>query len=200
VQAAGYAGAHVLQNEKVEKRDSCAGRHAVPRVPRTVQDDCGMLGEGYFWHAYRMPYESYWRLHSILATRITAARLKARQYLPKGGRIGRRGGRYKLPPICNGRISTSVRLACALRYFAGGSPYDIMAKYGISHTDVKDSVWCVFHAVNTRKSSTLCAKSSKQGLPLVLNEPVKLDLVIVQGQSTVSLFGCRSQRLRRPNG
>ena len=32
VQAAGYAGAHVLQNEKVEKRDSRAGQHAVPRV------------------------------------------------------------------------------------------------------------------------------------------------------------------------
>ena len=27
VQAAGYAGAHVLQNEEVEKRDSRAGRH-----------------------------------------------------------------------------------------------------------------------------------------------------------------------------
>ncbi len=44
VQAAGYAGAHVLQNEEVEKRDSRAGRHAVPRVRRTVQEVRGMLG------------------------------------------------------------------------------------------------------------------------------------------------------------
>ena len=43
-QAAGYAGAHVLQNEEVEKRDSCAGRHAVPRVRRTMQEVRGMLG------------------------------------------------------------------------------------------------------------------------------------------------------------
>jgi hypothetical protein len=84
-----------------------------------------------------------------LAPRITAARLKARRDKPKGGRVGRRGGRYKLPPIHNGRISTSVRLACVLRYFAGGSPYDFMVKYGISHTNVKDSVWYVVHAVNT---------------------------------------------------
>jgi len=42
-----------------------------------------------------------------------------------------------------------VRLACALRYIAGGLPYDIMAKYGISHTDVMDSVWYVVIAVNT---------------------------------------------------
>jgi hypothetical protein len=32
VQAAGYTGDHVLQNEEVEKRDSRAGRHAVLRV------------------------------------------------------------------------------------------------------------------------------------------------------------------------
>lgn len=54
-----------------------------------------------------------------------------------------------MPPICNGCISTSVRLACALRYFAGVSPYDIMAKYGISHTDVMEIVWYVVHSVNT---------------------------------------------------
>ncbi len=42
-----------------------------------------------------------------------------------------------------------MHLACALRYFAGGLLYDIMAKYGISHTDVMDSVWYVVHAVNT---------------------------------------------------
>ena len=121
-QAAGYTGAHVLQNAKVEKGDSCACQCSVPRARCTVQEVWGMLGEIYFRLAYRMPYELFWKLHSILATRITAARLKACQYLPKGGRIGLRGGKYKLPPIRNGHISTSVHLACALQYFAGGSP------------------------------------------------------------------------------
>eukprot|EP00956_Cyclotella_meneghiniana_P010394 scaffold14401_cov58-Cyclotella_meneghiniana.AAC.17 len=37
------------------------------------------------------------------------------------------------PPIPNGEIDSEVCLACALRYFAGGSPYDIMAKYGVSY-------------------------------------------------------------------
>ena len=77
VQAAGYAGAHVLQNVKAKKRDSRAGRCAFPRAQRTVQEVWGMLGEIYFWRAYRMPYESFWELHSILANRINAARLKA---------------------------------------------------------------------------------------------------------------------------
>ena len=46
-------------------------------------------------------------------------------------------------------ISSSVRLACALRYFAGGSPYDLMCKYGISYVEVMRSVWTVVKAVNT---------------------------------------------------
>jgi hypothetical protein len=40
-------------------------------------------------------------------------------------------------------------LACALRYFAGGSPYDIMAKYGISHVSLYESIWAVVEAVNS---------------------------------------------------
>jgi hypothetical protein len=35
----------------------------------------------------------------------------------------------------NGRILPEVRLACTLRWFAGGSLYDIMSTYGIGHTD-----------------------------------------------------------------
>ncbi len=61
------------------------------------------------------------------------------------------GGNYKPPPVCNGNglVSTSVRLACALRYFTGGSPYDIMAKYGLSHVSVYESIWAVVEAVDT---------------------------------------------------
>jgi len=53
------------------------------------------------------------------------------------------------PQARNGPVSTSVRLACTLRYFAGGSPYDIMAKYGISHASVYESIWTVIEAVNS---------------------------------------------------
>ncbi len=53
------------------------------------------------------------------------------------------------PPVRNGPVSTSIRLACALRYFAGGLPYDIMAKYGLSHSSVYESIWVVIEAVNT---------------------------------------------------
>ncbi len=49
----------------------------------------------------------------------------------------------------NGPVSTSVRLSCALRYFAGGSTYDIMAKYGLSHASVYESIWVVVETVHS---------------------------------------------------
>jgi hypothetical protein len=45
-------------------------------------------------------------------------------------------------------ITTSVRLACALRYFAGGSPYDLMTTYQLGYTDTVNSIWYVFEAIN----------------------------------------------------
>jgi hypothetical protein len=48
----------------------------------------------------------------------------------------------------NGPISPDVRLACAIRWFAGGSAYDIMRTYGISHTDTINSYWYIVDAIN----------------------------------------------------
>jgi hypothetical protein len=50
--------------------------------------------------------------------------------------------------VCNGPLTTCVRLACALRFFAGASQYDILAKYGISEKSVSESVWAVVEAMN----------------------------------------------------
>ena len=103
------------------------------------------LGSPYFWRAYRLSYESFLFLHEILSVRIAKAVDDLRPYELRGGR----GGNYKPPPVRNGPVSTSVRLACALRYFAGGSPYHIMAKYGISHASLFESIWAVVEAVNS---------------------------------------------------
>ena len=54
--------------------------------------------------------------------------------------------------IPNGKISTEIRLATALRYFAGGSYLDISISHGISKTDVYRSVWAVVHATNISPS------------------------------------------------
>ena len=85
-----------------------------------------------------MWYESFWLLNDKLADGIEEARLKQRGYEKKGGRDG---GMYSLPPVPNGPITTSAQLACALQYFAGGNPYDLMGKYGVSPSEVMQSVW-----------------------------------------------------------
>jgi hypothetical protein len=104
-----------------------------------------------------MTYESFLQLHDKLSDGITQAACAHKlrwlaeampgnrrgNCLPKKGRAN-----YKPPPVPNGVVATSVRLACALRYFAGGSPCDLMGKYGISHTQVLDSVWNVVEAIN----------------------------------------------------
>jgi len=49
--------------------------------------------------------------------------------------------------IPNGPIVPSSRLGIALRYFAGGDPMDIMMSFGVSHTEVLNSVWYVVDSV-----------------------------------------------------
>ena len=60
---------------------------------------------------------------------------------------GQRGGR-RSRHVPNGRILPDVRLACAIRWFSGGSPYDMMTTYGISYTETLNSYWYVVDAVN----------------------------------------------------
>ena len=56
---------------------------------------------------------------------------------------------WSAPLVPNGAISTSVLLGIALQYFAGGSPYDIMVKLGVSHSSIFDCVWIVVEAINS---------------------------------------------------
>ena len=86
------------------------------------------LGPTYFRRAYRMKYQSFSKLVELLVP-----------YLPTVD--------CSMAHV-NGSISNSVRLAVALRYFAGGSPYVITTTYGISFSEVFVSVWRIVNAVN----------------------------------------------------
>ena len=57
--------------------------------------------------------------------------------------------------VPNGHISPDVRLACAIRWFAGGSPYDLLTTFGISHTEGINSYWYVIDAVNRHPKFTI---------------------------------------------
>ena len=131
-------GATLLVLDSLLDDEKCNNRHGKPareRQRRRVAQIYKSLGPIYFRRAYRMTYESFCILHKILDDGIDRA-------------LGQRKHDHRTPPIANGLISTQIRLACALRYFAGGSPYDIMVKYGISHTEIFRSVWSVVDAIN----------------------------------------------------
>ncbi|KAG7353941.1 hypothetical protein IV203_003297 [Nitzschia inconspicua] len=81
------------------------------RQRRSVQDVYECLGPTYFRRAYRMSYESFWILHDKLRDGIEEALKEKQTKLPdEGGKLHNRA-----PPIPNGPICTSVRLACAIR-------------------------------------------------------------------------------------
>ena len=87
VQAVAFTAAEILHKEE-SSVSSRAGRIAEGRVRRSVHEIYCCLGDSYFQHAYRMSYESFWNLHTKLATRINRARLAMRRYVPKGGAKG----------------------------------------------------------------------------------------------------------------
>jgi hypothetical protein len=104
-----------------EPRRSCMS--AQPWRRTSIQEVYNTLGPPVFRRAFRITLDSFWRLHEILLPHICTALSNNHDYEVKGGR---EGGNYSLPPIRNGPISPSARLGAAIRYFAGGSPYDIL--------------------------------------------------------------------------
>ncbi len=93
------------------------------RSRRSVREAYLCLGENYFHRAYRMSYETFWVLHNKLKDSIELyANLVCKRKAPHD--TGRLGGNNINPQAPNGKISSSVRLALVIQYFAGGSTYD----------------------------------------------------------------------------
>ena len=116
------------------------GRRFRKRKRRSVRDIYEELGDVYFRRAYRMKYDTFNRLATELSPYIIAASGKKQ-----------RSSNY----LHNGAILPEVRLACALRWFSGGSIYDIMTTFGVSHTDAIDSCWFVVDAINRHPNFTI---------------------------------------------
>jgi DDE superfamily endonuclease len=109
-------------------------RHFRVRTRRSVEDIYNELGPMYFRRAYRMKYSTFKKLADELRPNIILA-------------CGQKGSHKRFVP--NGLISPDVRLACAIRWFAGGSAYDLMTSYGIGHSDTMRSYWYVVDAINS---------------------------------------------------
>lgn len=98
------------------------------RERKSVECIHEMLGPYYFRRAFRMSYTSFSRLASRL-----------QPYMIQ---------RNHAMALTNGPILPAVRLASALRYFAGGATYDIAMSFGIANSEVLESVWEVLDAIH----------------------------------------------------
>ena len=89
-------------------------RKPIKRQRRSINSLRDEYGSN-FRRAYRMTFKSFMKLHGQLAPYLSGP-------LKDSG--------------ANGPIPSEIRLAIALRYFAGGSMWDIIISHGVSYTEV----------------------------------------------------------------
>ena len=127
---AASAGEDSSSEDKGGNGDDESAREGYPARKRSRRSVYSILleqGDEYFKRAYHMDYPSFKMLHSLLEPALVQ--------------------RPDAKAARNGLIHSTVRLSCALRYFAGGSAYDIALVHGVSHSEVFNSVWKVVDAV-----------------------------------------------------
>jgi hypothetical protein len=85
------------------------GKRARTRIRRSIREIYEPLGPQYFRRAYRMTYESFWKLHDLLSDGIATAVAAKRRQTTTNWKPNCH------PPVPNGvRILSSVCLGCAL--------------------------------------------------------------------------------------
>ena len=89
----------------------------------SIRNEYGSL----FEHAYQMDYPSFLELHELLEDGIN-------EYVCKEGTTTNSSANQPFYRK-NGKITTQICLACALRYFAGGSYHDIIMSHAVGKTD-----------------------------------------------------------------
>jgi hypothetical protein len=114
----------------------------IPVIARTrvhVSLVFNQLGPYYTPRAYRMNQDNFFALHRLLFPYVKHRSLRTSG---RSHRFRQRKG------AANGTVPTSTRLAVAIRYFAGGSPYDLGGLFAISVKEVYRSVGIIVDTIN----------------------------------------------------
>ena len=124
-------------------------------------------GDYFICRAYRMSRDSFYVLHDILKPYLFE------HFFPKGG--GKRD-----PKTDKYLIKTEMRLAIALRYFAGGSPLDIMLIHGVSFSSVFHQFGVLLIVSTNVKSLSynFLQKKNKLKFLMVISRKVELCLTV----------------------
>ena len=154
--AASFMLPRTMKNKK-DPRGRRIGSKLRGRARRTVESVYQEIGDVLFRRAYRMSYTSFQELHRLLKPELLNIHKQYQEQLTARRR------KRKTPPrnthaknwerfVPNGKIASTVRVAIALRYFAGGSLYDMAPLYGVGRTDAVRSVWMVVEAIHHTNS------------------------------------------------
>ena len=117
----------------------------VPRVRRSVRSIFREYGPIYARRPYRMDKPAFRNLQRLLEPALTSKHSRKKRI---GSSSLLYGTSSSATGATGGDIPVDAKLSIALRYFAGGDPYDIMISHGVSHSAVYLSVWQVVDAVN----------------------------------------------------
>ena len=120
------------------KRGTRLGCPTIARKRKTVQGILRDMGENYFRRAFRMSSLTFNKFYASLTDDL-------REVMRESDKT-----------CCvNGRIPQSLQVAIALRFFASGCAYDLSALWGVSHTEVFNSVDFLVDAINRSKNFKL---------------------------------------------
>jgi len=123
------------KEEQGKLRGHMLGSKNIRRTRKSVADMWSELGS-YSRRTYRMSLDAFYLLHDTLEDALTeefSTGPRARGSSPNGG------------------IPTKLGLSAALRFFAGGSVYDIMLTHGMGKVSVYKSIYGVVDCVNKDK-------------------------------------------------
>ena len=96
----------------------------------------------------------------------------------------------------NGIIPLETKVLAMIRFFAGGSAYDIFPLFGIGHTSLFRCVWTVVHAINETPDMRIdfLHEHSKQcKIARGFKKKALLGLIVVLAALTVCWYGQRNQ-------
>ena len=120
------------EDDFINSKGGQVGRKIIRRQRKFVESMITELGCCAV-RAYRMKFETFNKLHDLLKDKLED------EFNPRSN---------EFDPMPNGFISTKLRLSAAIRFFAGGSVYDIMLTHGISRQSVYDSIYGVVDVIH----------------------------------------------------
>ena len=98
----------------------------IKRNRKSVRQIHRELGKAMFRRAFRKSLDVFFKLYATIKPALKVA------IISKSKKQSGTRDVTKIHPI-NGIITGPARLACAIRFWAGGDPYDLQQVFGISH-------------------------------------------------------------------